>query len=239
MLVTNFRLKFILYRIIGGLYQLADVGRVHPVRERSLRALERTVDYIDRKMPDAIGFEAQKDLIEYALKAVATEGHYMEFGVFTGGTIRFMARRVRPRVFHGFDSFEGLPAGWSGYNLGSGTFDRGGRLPRVPENVRLYPGWFDATLPEWIKANPGPIAFIHVDCDIYSSTRTILMLLADRIVPGTIILFDEYFNYPNWEEHEYKAFQEFVAERKLSYRYLGFARQQVAVRIEPASETEQ
>jgi predicted O-methyltransferase YrrM len=106
----------------------------------------------------------------------------------------------------------------------------------VPGNVRLHPGWFDATLPEWLKNNPGPIAFIHVDCDLYSSTRTILALLADRIVPGTIILFDEYFNYPNWEEHEYKAFQEFVTERKVGYRYIGYARQQVAVQIEPWSE---
>jgi hypothetical protein len=232
MLVTNFRVKLFLYRIVCGLYQVADVGRIHPMRERSLRALDRTVDYIERNMPDALGFEAQRDLIEHALQASKIEGHYMEFGVFTGGTIRFMARRIRPRVIDGFDSFEGLPEGWSGFSLGQSAFHRGGRLPRVPDNVRLHPGWFDATLPEWIKSNPGPIAFIHVDCDLYSSTRTILTLLADRIVPGTIILFDEYFNYPNWEQHEYKAFQEFVTERKVSYRYLGFARQQVAVQIE-------
>jgi hypothetical protein len=57
-------------------------------------------------------------------------------------------------------------------------------------------------------------------------------LLADRCVAGTIILFDEYFNYPNWEVHEYKAFQEFVTKYAVKYRYLAFARQQVAVRIE-------
>jgi hypothetical protein len=234
MLVTNFRLKFVLYRIMCGIYQVIDVARIHPMRERSLRALDRTVDYIERKMPDALGFEAQRDLIEYALQAVETEGHYMEFGVFTGGTIRFMARRIKPHLIHGFDSFEGLPERWSGFSLGRAAFHRGGRLPRVPEHVRLHPGWFDATLPEWLRNNLGPVAFIHIDCDIYSSTRTILTLLADRIVPGTIILFDEYFNYPNWEEHEYKAFQQFIAESGLAYRYLGFARQQVAVCIETA-----
>jgi hypothetical protein len=237
MLVTNFTLKFVLYRMVCGLYQLADVGRIHPVRERSLRALDRTVDYIDRKMPDALGFESQRDLIEHALQAVTIDGHFMEFGVFTGGTVRFMAKRIAPRVFHGFDSFEGLPEGWSGYNLGRGAFQRGGRLPRVPANVTLYPGWFDATLPPWVKDHPGPLAFIHIDCDIYSSTRTILTALAERIVPGTVILFDEYFNYPNWEQHEYKAFQEFIAERKLAYQYLGFARQQVAVRIDSSDGT--
>jgi len=56
--------------------------------------------------------------------------------------------------------------------------------------------------------------------------------LAERMVPGTIILFDEYFNFPNWEEHEHKAFLEFVALHKVECRYLAFARQQLAVEIQ-------
>lgn len=232
MLVTNFRLKATLYKIVCACYQLVDVGRVHPTRERNLRALQRTVDYIETAMPDALGLDSQRDLIEHALAAVTIDGHYLEFGVFTGGTIRFMARRVGSRTIHGFDSFEGLPEAWAGFNLGRTTFDRRGRLPRVPGNVKLYAGWFDDTLPRWVRETPGPVSFIHIDCDIYSSTRTIFGQLADRIVPGTIILFDEYFNYPNWEAHEFKAFQEYVAEHRVTYRYLAFARQQVAVRIE-------
>jgi Macrocin-O-methyltransferase (TylF) len=232
MLVTNFKLKYALYKIICGFYQAADVGRIHPMRERSLRALQRSVDYIENTMPDALGFESQRELTEFALSAVQIEGHYLEFGVFTGGTIRFIAPRIGGRVIHGFDSFEGLPEAWSGFSLGRRAFDVGGRLPRVPANVRLHRGWFDDTLLQWVTANPGPVAFIHIDCDLYSSTQTILTLLADRCVPGTIILFDEYFNYPNWEVHEYKAFQEFVTKYAIKYRYLAFARQQVAVRIE-------
>jgi hypothetical protein len=197
-----------------------------------LRALQRSVDYIENTMPDALGFESQRELTEFALSAVQIEGHYLEFGVFTGGTIRFIAPRIGSRVIHGFDSFEGLPEAWSGFSLGRRAFDVGGRLPRVPANVRLHRGWFDDTLPQWVTANPGPVAFIHIDCDLYSSTQTILTLLADRCVAGTIILVDEYFNYPNWEVHEYKAFQEFVTKYAVKYRYLAFARQQVAVRIE-------
>jgi hypothetical protein len=105
----------------------------------------------------------------------------------------------------------------------------------VPDNVRLHPGWFERSIPAWLEANQGPVAFIHVDCDLYTSTRTIFMLLAERIVPGTVILFDEYFNYPNWEQHDFKAFQEFVTDRTVKYRYLGFSRQQVAMRIEAIS----
>jgi len=165
------------------------------------------------------------------LQAVGIEGHYLEFGVFTGGTIRYMARRIGQRTIHGFDSFEGLPEAWSGFNLGGKACGREGRLPRVPDNVVLHRGYFDASLPKWLDEHPGPIAFMHLDCDLYSSTKTILKLTAPRLVPGTVILFDEYFNFPNWEQHEFKAFQEFVAEHRVKYTYLAFARQQAAVRI--------
>jgi hypothetical protein len=232
MLVTNFRLKYILYKIICGAYQAADVGRIHPARERALRALQRSVDYIESAMPHALGFDSQRELIEFALQAARVDGHYLEFGVFTGGTIRFMASRLGTRTIHGFDSFEGLPEAWSGFNLGGKSFDVGGRLPRVPKNVFLHPGYFDKTLPKWLDDHPGAIAFMHIDCDIYSSTKTIFDLAAPRLVPGTVILFDEYLNYPNWEQHEFKAFQEFVTDQSVKYSYLGFARQQVALRID-------
>jgi hypothetical protein len=46
-LVTNFTLKYRLYTIVTALYQLADVGRIHPMRERELRALKTSVVYIE------------------------------------------------------------------------------------------------------------------------------------------------------------------------------------------------
>jgi hypothetical protein len=231
MLITNFRLKYVLYKIVCGAYQLADTGRIHPVRERALRALNRSVDYIESAMPDALGLDSQRELIDFSIKAVAVDGHYLEFGVFTGGTIRYIARRIGHRTIHGFDSFEGLPEAWSGFGLGGKSFDVKGRLPRVPANVALHRGYFDSSLPQWLNDNPGQVAFIHVDCDLYSSTKTILELLAPRLANGTVILFDEYFNYPGWEQHEFKAFREFVDARGVKYSYLAFARQQVAVRI--------
>src|SRR3954469_25318290 len=150
MLVTNFGLKYFLYKAVLGIYQLADVGRIHPMRERAIRALNRTVEYIEREMPDALGFENQRELIEHSLRETKVDGHYLEFGVFTGGTIRFMAKRVGSRTLHGFDSFEGLPEAWGGFNLGGGAFDAKGRLPRVPANVQLHRGWFEVSLPPWL-----------------------------------------------------------------------------------------
>lgn len=231
MLITNFRLKYVLYKIVCAAYQLADVGRIHPARERALRALQRSVDYVESAMPDALGFETQRELINYSLQSVDIEGYYLEFGVYTGGTIRYIAKRIGKRTIHGFDSFEGFAEVWSGFSLGHKTFDNKGRLPRVPGNVVLHRGYFNASLPQWLADNPGPVAFVHIDCNLYSSTKTVLDLLGPRLVVGSVILFDEYFNYPGWEQHEYKAFREFASETGIKYTYIAFARQQVAVRI--------
>jgi hypothetical protein len=231
MLVTGFRIKYTLYKIILPVFQLFDVGRMHPVRERALRAFDRSVDYIEANMPEAMSFETQKELLAYTVDAACPEGHYLEFGVFTGGTMRFLAKRKPECRFHGFDSFEGLPEDWSGFWLGKSAFSVGGKLPRVPGNVALHKGWFSQTLPDWRASHPGKVAFMHIDCDLYSSTVDILENLADGIQAGTVIVFDEYFNYPNWERHEFKAWKEFVAKYRIDYEYMGFARQQVAVRV--------
>ena len=189
------------------------------------------MDYIDANMFKAVGFETQKELILYSLNAVTVAGAYMEFGVFTGGTIRFMAKKKPNEHFHGFDSFEGLPEDWFGMPLIKNSFSLSGNLPRVPENVSLYKGWFNQTLATWHEKNLDNVAFMHIDCDLYSSTVDILEALKDRMQFGTIILFDEYFNYSNWENHEFKAWQEFVVKYQIQYEYIGFDRQQVAVKI--------
>jgi hypothetical protein len=56
MLVTNFGLKYFLYKAVLGICQLADVEHIHPTRERAIRALDRTVKYIEPETPSARGF---------------------------------------------------------------------------------------------------------------------------------------------------------------------------------------
>ena len=231
MLFTNFWVKYILYKIVRAWFQLVDVGRVHPVRVMSLRALEESADYIEAHMSDAIGLDTQKELLEFAVDSVSVAGSFLEFGVFKGGTIRRIAKRRPTQRIEGFDSFEGLPEGWGGHNLPKGTFSTGGNLPRVPQNVSLHKGWFEDSLPRWLAQNPGSVAFIHNDSDLYSSAVTIFDLLAPRMQPGTIVLFDEFFNYPGWKQHQVKAWTECAERHGLGYAFIGYARQQAALRI--------
>lgn len=186
-----------------------------------LEAKRESVQYIRRHMMHCMHFNNAFDLLRNGLAEATTPGLVLEFGVYTGGTIRAIAEWTDGPV-HGFDSFEGLPDNWDGTFETKGKFTVGGRLPRVPSNVTLHAGWFDDTLPRFLKQHNEPVSFVHIDCDIYSSTRTVLGLLADRLRAGAVIVFDEYFNYNNWQQHEFRAFQEFVAERGLRYEYLGF-----------------
>ena len=191
-----------------------------------MRAKKDTVDYIEAHLNEAMLVSGRRPLIELCMKRekeAKLNGMILEFGVAGGVSTRIIAKNAEPRTVHGFDSFEGLPSDWTGTHEQKGRFTQSGKLPRVPRNVMLHKGWFDATLPGFLKSNPGPVSFINVDCDAYDSSKYVLDQLADRIRPGTIVMFDEYYNYPNWREHEFKAWQEIVAERKLTYRYIGFS----------------
>ncbi|MDQ3475291.1 MAG: class I SAM-dependent methyltransferase, partial [Actinomycetota bacterium] len=65
------------------------------------------------------------------------------------------------------------------------------------------------------------MAIAHIDSDLYSSAVFVLQQLRPRMVDGTVIVFDEFYNYPGWRGHEYRAWQEFVAETGLEFVYLG------------------
>ena len=135
--------------------------------------------------------------------------------------------------WYAFDSFVGLPEAWT---LGArkGAFSIGGKLPPVRHNVTLIKGFFEETLPSFAAEHRGSkVAFMHVDCDLYSATRTIFTALGNMLQPGCIVIFDEFINYAGWQDGEYKAFTEFVSDSKRPFEYIGYVRTggQVAVRL--------
>jgi hypothetical protein len=189
-----------------------------------------TARFVQEKMPNLQPLESRFALLSYALDEVNLDGLLLEFGVFQGETIRHIAGYTKKCV-HGFDSFEGLPEP-GGVSQRAGNFDLAGRLPEVPENVTLHKGWFPDTLPAFFGENDQMVAFAHIDCDIYSSTKTVLDHIAARLAVGTVIVFDEYFNFPDWQNHEHKAFTELVATRDIAYSYIGRTdSRQLAIRI--------
>ena len=174
-------------------------------------------------------FEMMEDI--FCEGSLNDTGLMLEFGVYKGNSVNFISEYHPMRLVYGFDSFEGLPEKWT--RDPKGMYSLGGGLPRVRSNVCLIKGWFEETLPKFVKDHAEPCAFIHIDCDLYSSTKTVLNLLSDRIVPGTVIVFDAFFRYPGWQQHEYRAFMEFTELYRVRFRYIGYCRNgpQLAVRI--------
>jgi len=194
------------------------------------RAALQSARYFEERLLTTLQFADRSALLSHSLSLAPQEGLVLEFGVAGGESIRQIAAE-RSGPIYGFDSFEGLPEDWFGY-LRKGFFAQD--LPKVPAHVSLIKGWFSDTLAGFLANQPGPVAFLHVDSDLYSSADYVFRALEGRIVPGTIILFDEYWNYPGWRQHEYKAFQEFIVRSGLGYRYEGFVptAHQVCVVIE-------
>lgn len=197
-------------------------------------ATEETARYVSKKLRTAEVFLCRDEyycwLTELIRNSQTDKGINLEFGVADGATLcKFANDEIN--TFYGFDSFEGLPEDWYGGIYNKGDFARIG-LPKVPDNVELIKGWFDETLPLFITRNDisGKKAdFIHVDCDLYTSAKTIFDNMGSFIQPGTIIAFDEYFNYPGWQMDEYRAFQEYVADNNINYEYLAYVDNACAV----------
>ena len=197
--------------------------------DMNLEAKQQTLEYIKANMIDAPYFENHQALVNYTLEQVSKDGLALEFGVGRGKSMRWIAPVIEGTVY-GFDSFDGIQEYWNGNPVGAFAQKR---LPKVPDNVEFEIGYFDATLPGFLEKHADPVAFLHVDCDLYSSTVTIFEALGSRLQPGAIVLFDEYYNFHRWQQHEFRAFQEFVERSGVKYEYLSFSvtGQQVSVRI--------
>lgn len=208
----------------------AYIKRPHLQRALKDEAVAETLAFIRENMTSASYFQSKRALLTYAMEAIEVSGLYLEFGVYKGGTINHIASQTASPV-HGFDSFEGLPSKWLGTVKMNKKMSLNGSLPTVRDNVTLHKGWFEDTLPEFLKTCNEPLAFAHIDCVIYSSTKTVLDQLAPRLQSGTIIVFDEYFGYWGWQQHEHKAFCELLQRANNEIEYIGFSEQQLAVKI--------
>jgi hypothetical protein len=162
--------------------------------------------------------------LEYAMKVLNNEyKHVLEFGVYKGHTIT----KIKDTLSHeykifGFDSFEGLPEDWTGTVCNKGFFTTNGNIPDI-NGVTFYKGWFEDTIKEYLKVADN-ISLLHVDCDLYSSTKTIFDNLHPFIKQKTLIVFDEwiYNGNSNCNDHEQKAFYEYVEKNKINFRFIDF-----------------
>lgn len=166
------------------------------------------------------------DYLRFCISQVSVNGLWLEFGVGKGTTIDFIAESSAGMLVIGFDSFEGLPEDWKMSDTLSylkGHYSLSGTIPPLKsKNVRLVRGYFHETLPDFMERNPQPCALVHIDCDLYSSTIYVLEMLHkyNKLVKGTVIMFDELYNYQYFEEYEFRAFREFFSKHRIPYSWI-------------------
>jgi len=199
-------------------------------------AIKDSAEYAIKNFSEALIFRKREKLWDFCISRIPTlraeGGIIAEFGVWKGESINYFANQCPRARVYGFDSFEGLEEDWYGYVLPKGTFSTKGKLPRCEKNVELFKGWFEETLPSFVeKLNHSKIQILHLDADTYKPTAYVLKTLSKNLAAGTIIIFDEYFGYPNFRSHEFKAWNEFVVSAGINFRYIGYTEMQVAIEI--------
>lgn len=154
-------------------------------------------------------------------------GDYLEFGVFNGASLSSMyiaAKKSRTKMkFFGFDAFQGLPRGaekeddgvWRKgfYSCSFAKMKQCLRRKRIdPRKVTWIKGWYNRTLTRKTAGKIGKIGIVFIDCDTYSSSKSVLNFIAPLIKEPLIICLDD------WKLNdldikgmgEYKSFNEFL-----------------------------
>jgi hypothetical protein len=207
----------------GGRYPLATVLR-NIADSHEIRASE---------LADAAMLPDREAVLRFALSACRSiTGTVLEFGVYQGATLRILAGDLGGRrSVVGFDSFEGLPEAW-GTLLPRGHFRTS--VPVFPPeyNIRLEVGRIEETLPAFLTRERDALALVHIDCDLYTTTRFVLDRVLPRMPPGAVIVFDEYYGYPSFADHEYRAWQEVLRAGGGSARPLAYSSHSCAYQIE-------
>lgn len=180
----------------------------------------------------AANHEASDDVLELAVHSALGGGLWLEFGVFRGASIRRIGNAAPPDAhIYGFDSFEGLPEDWRpGFERG--RFKCEPPTHEIPENVSFVVGDIRETLPRFLIDHPKHISFMHIDVDVYSTTKAIFDFCTPLIRKGTVILLDDVWDDPkswpaaNWvpgcnARNVGRAFREFLGETGTEIAFIG------------------
>ena len=144
---------------------------------------------------------------------------------------RVNSKNTPLRTFYGFDSWEGLPVDNECHpRWVEGLFKKNHSYhPTISAQQNVEPvhvidffhsmnlkspvlvksSYDQLVLPKELET----IALCHIDCDLYDSTKSVLNLIKSKLINGTIIMFDDWFNYKgDARRGEQHAFAEFLKD---------------------------
>jgi len=170
---------------------------------------------------------------------------FLEFGVFEGRSLSQFHKLYEDlditSQFYGFDSWRGLPeeivdknSPWS-----KGDFDSRGKKPidqlhchagKDKDNIHFVDGYFDESLTDELgkKFSKQKAGIVHIDCDTYSSTKTVHQWLTENklLRKGSLVVYDDWGGYiqaqvPEYTMGESMAHKEWCEEYNLQFEEVG------------------
>ena len=156
------------------------------------------------------------NVYQLTLKTRKLPGAIVELGVFRGGSAKLIALLKGDKELHLFDTFAGMPAVRSDvdHHLAGDFADTSLEAVQAYlsgfKNIFFHQGFFpDSARP--LAGTPLQCCFVHLDADIYESTKAGLEFFYPRTVKGGMILSHDYRNLhcPGVK----RAFEEFFADK--------------------------
>jgi hypothetical protein len=128
-----------------------------------------------------------------AYHCINLPGDFAEFGALSGTGMKtiidYLGGVQFPKTFWGYDTFDYNPLGHHFEGQTDGLFEKvKARFKDYPQ-VKLIKG----LLPDSFKQGmPQQLAYMHIDLNNYKGEIAVLDALFDRLVPGGIIILDDY-----------------------------------------------
>tara|TARA_B100000902_G_C27322131_1_gene925431 strand:- start:5664 stop:6392 length:729 start_codon:yes stop_codon:yes gene_type:complete len=137
---------------------------------------------------------------------------FLEFGVGDGETAKIISECFADKQIYGFDSFNGFKdeppknSFWESFQ----TKFKNRKIPILPKNYNLIEGYLEDTFEKFMSEKDSEKIenfVIHYDMDVYEPAKLILNFLR-KSKKKSIVMFDEFYNYEDFEKHEWRAFYE-------------------------------
>lgn len=168
----------------------------------SFRPYEVDIAFVAMKKAIAgrtlVGPEPLWILYTLARQSLSVPGSFFEAGVYKGGTAKMLHDIMQAagslKTLHLFDSFTGMPETDKEADLHKKGDFQDTSLESVTAwigqgNVIYHQGWLPDT---FAGLEDEKIAFSHIDVDIKSSVRGCCEFIYPRLVPGGVMIFDDY-----------------------------------------------
>lgn len=119
------------------------------------------------------------------------KGNFVELGVYQGGSAWHLAEvaKAQDRKLYLFDTFTGIPFQDQVDSHQTGDFcdTSSEAVAALIPSAIIVKGVFPETMIPLL-----PVALVHVDCDQYRSVKAACEIFPKFMVPGGVMIFDDY-----------------------------------------------